>query len=192
MPKIVRGRAGRQQRREETLERYGAELAPILLKQVRIPEGARVMHLGSPGAAQVSEAIAHMLVSGELVVVVYTYDEMEELRAALAGLGNVQVINEIDDLDPDEPLYDVITCVVPFHQGQGYVEELLDSAFKLMNRDGTLYLAGDRQQGFERVVEWLGSVGSRVTPQVQIGQMRVVTATKPGPGGGLRRASPTS
>ncbi len=192
MPKLVRGRAGRQQQREGTLERYGADLAPMLLKHIRVVPGARLMHLGSPGAEYFAEAVAPRLESSDLVVVVFTYDEVEELRAALAGVGNVHVLNEIEDLDPDDAPYDMMTCIVPYHQGRDYIEELLRAALKRLARDGALYLAGDRQQGFERVVEWLASIGSRVTPLAQVGLLRVVSATKPGPGGGLKLSSPTS
>ena len=186
MAKPVRGRAGRQQRREETLERYGAELAAMIIKQIEPPPGARMMHLGSPGAIALADAVAPFLAHGELVVVAYTYDEMEEIRAALAGVGNVEVINEIDDIDPDEPPYDLITCIVPYHLGRDYVEELLAAGLQLLDMQGTMVLGGDRQQGFERDLQFLGAKGSQVTPLVQNGNLRVVAATKPGRGGGLR------
>lgn len=187
MPKIVRGRAGRQQRREESLTHYNTELAAMLLKQLRISPAARIVHLGAPGAITVAEAIAPGLETGELLVVVYSYDELEEARASLAGIGNVEVINDFDDLDPDEPPFDVVTCIVPYYLGRDYVAELLRTGLNLMAREGTLFLAGDRQQGFERQIEFLGSIGSRVTPLVQNGQYRVISAAKPTGGGGLRR-----
>ncbi len=192
MAKVVRGRAGRLQRREELLQRYSEALAPMLLKQLKPAPGARMMHLASPGAVEVAQALAPRLETGELVVVVYTYDEMEEVRAALAGLGNVEVINEIDDLDPDEPPYDLITCIVPYYLGHEYVEELLAAGLRLLAPEGLLVVAGDRQQGFERQLASLQAAGSQVTPLAQNGQLRVVSATKPGPGGGLRRKSATA
>lgn len=187
MPKIVRGRAGRQQRREAQLSTYGAELAPMLLKQMRVSPDARILHLGYPGASNVADAIAPALDTGEILLVVYSYDELEETRALLAGAGNVEVINDLDDLDPDEPPYDVVTCIVPYYLGRDYVADLLRTGLDLLTSGGTLFMAGDRQQGFERQLEFLGSIGSRVTPLVQNGQYRVVSATKPTAGGGLRR-----
>ncbi len=192
MAKITTGRAGRQQRREERLEQYAAELAPLLLKQLKLAPDARVMHLGSPGAIAIGQALAPTFDSGELLIVVYSYDEMEDARAALAGLGNVEVINEIEDLDPDEPPLDIVTCIVPYHQGREYVDELLLFGLRMLSPNGQLVVAGDRQQGFERALETLGGAGSRVTPLVQNGPYRVVSASKPGPGGGLRRRSETA
>jgi hypothetical protein len=192
MPKVIRGRAGREQRREDLLESYTAALAPMLVKQLRVAPDARMMHLGSPGAVLIAETFAPALETGELVVVVYSYDEMEETRAALAGLGNAEVINEIEDVDPDEPPYNVMTSIVPYHLGYNYVNDLLASGLRLLTSDGLLYLAGDRQHGFERHLEHLAGVGSRITPVVQVGTLRIVTASKPGPRGGLRRSSSTS
>jgi 16S rRNA G1207 methylase RsmC len=189
MAKLVTGRAGRQQRREERLEQYAAELAPLLLKQLKLTPNARVMHLGSPGAIAIGQAVAPTFESGELLIVVYSYDEMEDARAALAGLGNVEVINDIEDLDPDEQPFDIVTCIAPYQHGRDYVGELLTLGLRLLATGGTLFLAGDRQQGFERYVEMLGSAGSRVTPLAQNGQYRVVAAAKPVGGGGLRRRS---
>ena len=187
MAKVVRGSAGRLQRREEMLEHYGNSLATLMIKQVRPSPGDRIMHLGSPGAIAVAEALAPALDPGELVVVVYTYDETEEARAALAGLGNVEVISDLEDLDPDEPPYDIITCIVPYHLRKDDVDSLISAALRLMSPDGIMYLAGDKQQGFERNVALVRAEGSEVTPLVQSGQLRMVTATRPGPGGGLRR-----
>jgi hypothetical protein len=192
MAKVVRGRAGRERRREDLLETYAAALAPMLVKQVRPAPSARMMHLGSPGAVHLAEHFAPLLETGELVVMVYTYDEMEEARAALAGLGNVLVINEIEDIDPDEPPYDLMTSIVPYHLGRDYVDDLLLGGLRLLAADGLLYLAGDKQHGFERTLEVLAAAGSRITPVVQVGTMRIVTASKPGPGGGLRRTTLTA
>jgi hypothetical protein len=164
----------------------------MLIKQVRPGPDVRMMHLGHPGAVQIAETYAPVLETGELVVVVYTYDEMEETRAALAGLGNVEVINEIEDLDPDDPPYAIMTAIVPYHLGRAYVDKLLLNGVRLLAADGLLYIAGDRQQGFERHLEILAAAGSRITPVVQVGTMRVVTASRPGPSGGLRRASTTA
>lgn len=164
----------------------------MLLKQLKLASGARVMHLGSPGAVVVAQTLAPALETGDLLIVVYSYDEMEEARAALAGFGNVEVINDIEDLDPDEPPFDTVTCIAPYQQGRDYVAELLATGLRLLTDEGTLLLAGDRQQGFERYVEALGAAGSRVTPLVQNGQYRVVAAAKPVEGGGLRRRSETT
>jgi hypothetical protein len=192
MAKVVRGRAGREQRREDQLDTYAAALTPMLVKQVRAAPDVRMMHLGSPGAVQIAETFAPVVATGEIIVMVYTYDEMEEARAALAGLGNVQVINEIEDLDPDEPPYNLMTSIVPYHLGRDYVDDLLVNAVRFLAPDGLLYLAGDRQHGFDRNLEHLAAVGSRITPVVQVGTMRIVTAAKPGPGGGLRRTLTTA
>jgi hypothetical protein len=66
MAKLITGRAGRQQRREERLEQYAAELAPLLLKQLKHAPTSRVMHLGSPGAIAVGQALAPTFTTGEL------------------------------------------------------------------------------------------------------------------------------
>ena len=192
MAKVIRGTAGRMRQREEQLEEYGSSLASLLIKQVKITPGARVMHLGSPGAITVARAIAPALETGELVVVVYTYDETEDARAALAGLGNVEVIDSIDDVDPDEPPYDLLTCIIPFQHRRDYVDQLFAAGMRLLARGGTLILAGDRQQGLERHLAELRARGSEVTPLSSNGQFRVLGVTKPGPGGGLVRRSSTS
>ncbi len=178
MPKAATGRAGRERKREERLEQYVGALAPMLFKQLKYTPESRILLLGSPGVAQLAETLAHTLTTGEILVVVYTYDEMEETRAALAGLGNVEVINEIKDLDPDEPPFDIAASIVPYYQGREHVDDLLAAGLQLLAPGGTLIIGGDRQQGFERTVEALGSIGSRVTPLVQSGQYRVVAATK--------------
>src|SRR5919199_6792649 len=166
MAKLVTGRAGRQQRREERLEQYAAELAPLLLKQLKLTPNARVMHLGSPGAIAIGQALAPTFESSELLIVVYSYDEMEDARAALAGLGNVEVINDIEDLDPDEPPFDTVTCIAPYQHGRDYVQGLLEVGLRLLSPGGLLFLGGDRQQGLEQHLEALGSRGSRVTTLV--------------------------
>ena len=186
MPKIIRGSAGAIQRREEIMERYGTSLATMLLKQIKHPANDRLMHLGTPGAITFAQGIAPLLASGELVVVVFTYDDMEEARAALAGLGNVHVINELEDLDPDDPLYDIITCTVPYYQGHEYTQKLLETGLRLLSPTGTLYIAGDRQQEFDRDTSYLRGLGSTLTQVAQEGQLRIMSATKPLRGGGLR------
>jgi hypothetical protein len=57
---------------------YGTELAPMLLKQMRVSPSARILHLGYPGASDVADAIAPALDTGEMLLVVYSYDELEE------------------------------------------------------------------------------------------------------------------
>lgn len=192
MPKVVRGRAGREQKREEVLDTYTESLVPMLLKQVRPGPNVHMIHLGTPGAIQLAEAFAPQLATGELVVMVYTFDEMEEARAALAGLGNVLVINEIEDIDPDEPPYALMTSIIPFYLGRDYVNKMLINGIRLLAGDGLLYIAGDKQHGFERHLEALTAAGSRITPVVQVGTMRIVTASRPGPTGGLRRVTTTA
>jgi 16S rRNA G1207 methylase RsmC len=188
MAKLITGRAGRQQKREERLEKYTAALLPLLLKQLKIDPATRVLHLGSPGAAAIVEAIAPHLTSGEMLVVVYSYDEMEDTRAALAGLGNVEVVNELDDIDPDEPPFNLVTCIAPYQHGRDYVDELLAASLELLAPSGVLVLGGDRQQGLERNLETLAANGSGLTRLAQNGQYQVVSATKP-VRGGLRRRS---
>ncbi len=192
MAKVVTGRAGRERRREEQLEQYAADVTPMLLRQLKLAPETHIMHLGSTGATAIAEAIAPNLIGGEMLIVVYTYDEMEELRAALAGLGNVEVINEIEDVDPDEPPFEIITSIVPYQHGRDYVDELLASGLRLLSPSGTLVVAGDRQQGFERHLEALAASGSRVTTLTQNVHYRVASATKPTGGGGLRRKSATA
>ncbi len=186
MAKVITGRAGRQKRREERLEDYAAALVPMMLKQIKFTPESRILLLGSPGVVQLADNLAHALTTGEILIVVFTYDEMEDTRAALAGLGNVEVINEFEDIDPDEPPFDVAVSLAPYHQGREYVDRLLQAGLELLAAEGTLFVGGDKQQGFERTVEALGALGSQVTPVVQNGQYRIVAASKPRRGGGLR------
>lgn len=178
MPKVTTGRAGRQRRREERLDEYVATLTPMVLKQIRFVPESRILLLGSPGIVPLAETLAHALTTGEILIVVYTYDEMEETRAALAGIGNVEIVNEIDDIDPEEPRFDVGASIVPYQHGRAFVDELLVAGLRLLADGSTLYIAGDRQQGFERTVEVLRNAGSTVTPVVQNGQYRLAAATK--------------
>src|SRR3712207_6089884 len=103
MPKAVRGRAGREGRRSAILANYGATLAPMILSQSKLGPEDRVLVLGSPGAVELASAFALRLSSGEVVVCVYTFEEVEDARAGLAGLGNVNVIDDLAELDEDEP-----------------------------------------------------------------------------------------
>lgn len=170
------------------MERYGASLATMLLKQVKQPANGRMMHLGTPGAIAFAQGVAPLLEAGELVVVVFSYDDMEDARAALAGLGNVEVINELDDLDPEEEPYDIITCTVPYNRRHDYTQKLLATALRLLSPGGTLLVGGDRQQDFDRDLGFLRGTGSTVTQVAQEGQLRLMSATKPVRGGGLIRS----
>ncbi len=186
MAKIVRGSAGRIQRREDIMDRYGSSLAAMLLKQIKRPENSRIMHMATPGAIPFAQGIVPMLQTGELVLVVFSYDDMEDARAALAGVGNVHVINELEDLDPDDPPYDIITCIVPYNRPHEYTHQLFETALRLLSPTGTFYVGGDRQQDFEREIGFLRGVGSSPTQVAQEGQMRIMSASKPARGGNLR------
>ena len=176
MPKVVRGRAGRMNKRNEILEEYSATLAQMMQAQVRPDPAARMLHLGSPGAAQVAEYFAPRLASGEIVVCVYTFDELEDTRAALAGLGNVHSINDLDDLDEDEPPFDIVTCIAPYHLGRDIVIGLIEQGIARLTDTGTFYLGGDKQREFDRYSEALGSL-VRGTQQIAAkGQYRIVSA----------------
>lgn len=170
------GRAGREQRRAEELARYGTALAQMLLNLLRPASSARILHIGSPGAARLAEHLAYRLDSGELVVCVYTFDELEETRAALAGLGNVHVINELDDLDEDEPPFDLVSCIAPYHLGRDTVLHELEQGMARLAEGGTLYLAGDRQHELERYVEHLRRLAHEVSEVAGQGQYRIVAA----------------
>lgn len=174
MAKIVRGRAGRQNKRSELLATYGATLAQMLQAQIRPNSGARVLHLGSPGATQLAEQIAPRLDTGELVVCVYTFDELEDARAALAGLGNVHIINDLDDLDEDEPPFDIVSCIAPYQLGRDTVIEQIEAGMVRLAEGGTFYLAGDKQHEFERYVEALSALAHDVQQVAANGQYRVV------------------
>jgi len=186
MAKVIRGSAGKMLRREEILDRYGTNLATLIIKSLGVDPTARIIHIGSPGAVQLIEAFAPALTTGEITVVVFTYDELEEARAALAGLGNVAVINELDDLDPDELPYDVLTCIIPYQMRRDDIDELLARGLRLVRPQGQIVLAGDRQQGFDRYVTWLQQSTGGASPLSHNGQLRIVTAPRPERGGTLR------
>lgn len=174
MAKITRGRAGRMEKKATIRDTYGTTLAQMLLSHVRPQANARVLHLGSAGAARFAEQLAQRLEEGELIVLVYTYDELEDTRAALAGIGNVHVINEFDDLDPDEPPFDIVSCIAPYHLGRDTVQTLIEYGISQLTPEGSLYLAGDKQQEFDRYEEMLSSY-ARSTQQLSAnGQYRVV------------------
>lgn len=175
MAKVIRGRAGRMQRKAEVLEAYGTTLAQMVQALVRLHADDRVLELGSPGAAQLAHHLAPRLETGELVVCVYTFDELEETRAALAGMGNVHVINDLEDLDDDEPPFDIITCIAPYHLGREAVTEQIEQAVSRLAENGTFYLAGDKQQEFDRYVETLSSLTRNVQQIAERGQYRVVS-----------------
>jgi 16S rRNA G1207 methylase RsmC len=175
MAKVTTGRAGREQKRAEILEAYGSTLARMLQSQVRPDAAARVLHIGSPGAAQFAEHLAPKLETGELVICVYTYDEVEDTRAALAGIGNVHVIDDLADLDEDEPLFDVVSCIAPFQLGRDTVIAQIEQGLALLAAGGTLYLAGDRQHEFDRYVEALSALARDVQQIAANGQYRVVS-----------------
>lgn len=174
MAKIVRGRAGRLNKRNEILEAYGTTLAHMIQAPIRPHPGDRLLHLGSPGAAHFAEHVAGRLETGELVICVYTYDELEDTRAVLAGLGNVHVINDLDDLDEDEPPFDIVSCVAPFHLGRDTVIEQITLGLARLAPAGTFYLAGDKQHEFERYVEALSALAREVQQIASNGQYRVV------------------
>jgi 16S rRNA G1207 methylase RsmC len=163
-------------KRHEILTEYGTTLAQMMQSQIRPDPGNRVLHLGSPGAAQLAEQIAPRLDTGELLICVYTYDELEETRAALAGLGNVHVINDLEDLDEDEPPFDIVSCIAPFQLGRDSVIELIEQGVARLAASGTLFLGGDKQHEFDRYVEALSSAIRDVQQLVSRGQYRIVSA----------------
>lgn len=176
MAKVTRGRAGREQRREETVAAYGATLAQMLQAHIKPDSGARLLHIGGPGAAQLAGQIAPRFDTGELVICVYTYDELEETRAELAGLGNVHVINELDDLDEDEPPFDIVSCIAPYHLGRATVIDYIEQAVDRLAPTGVLYLAGDRQHELDRYVDALSRRVRDVKEIANNGQYRVFVA----------------
>ncbi len=175
MGKVVRGRAGRESKRDEIFEQYSTALAQLLQAQIRINGAERILHLGSPGAAQIGEQLATRLTTGELVICVYTYEELEETRAALAGLGNVHVINDLEDLDEDEPPFDIVSCIAPYHLGRDTVIEQIELGVARLAIDGILYLAGDKQREFDRYAEALSSLARDMQQLASRGQYRVVS-----------------
>ena len=176
MGKVTRGRAGREQKRDEIYTQYGAALAQMLRSQIKLDGGERVLHLGTPGATILAEDIAARLSTGELVVCVYTFDELEETRAALAGLGNVHVINDVEDLDEDEPPFDIVSCAAPYYLGRDAVLEQIQFGISRLAPDGTLLLAGDRQHEFDRYADFLSAAARDVQQVSANGQYRVVAA----------------
>ncbi len=175
MGKVQRGRAGRENKREEVFAQYGAALAQMLRGPLRLAGTERVLHLGSPGAAQVGEQIATQLSTGELVLCVYTFDELEDTRAALAGLGNAHVINDIEDLDEDEPPFDVVSCIAPYQLGRDAVIEQIEIGVARLAPEGLFILAGDRQHEFDRYAEALSSLARDVQQVAANGQYRIVS-----------------
>jgi hypothetical protein len=183
MTRVTRGRAGREQRREDELERYGATLAQMLRGQIQPQSSERVLHIGSPGATQLADHVAHRLATGEIVVCVYTFDEMEEARAVLAGLGNVHVINELEDLDEDEPPFDIVSCIAPYNLGRDRVIAYIEEGIARLSPGGTFYLAGDRQHEFDRYLETVRRLAHESREVASNGQFRVVAVQ----GGNLRK-----
>lgn len=173
---MIRGRAGRMEKKATILETYGATLARMLLSHVRPKPNDRVLHIGSAGAARVAEQLAQRLEDGELVVLVHTYDELEDVRAALAGVGNVHVINEFDDLDPDEPPFDIASCIAPYYLGRDTVGDLIAYGLSQLTPNGTFYLAGDTHQEFARYQELLAGYVRNTQQLANDGQYRVVSA----------------
>jgi 16S rRNA G1207 methylase RsmC len=174
MAKSLRGRAGRMAKKEENLAQYGAELARMLLSHVRPRPEDRILHIGSIGAAQFGEQLAPRLINSELILLVYTYDELEDTRAALAGIGNIHVINEIGDLDEDEPPFDIISCILPYHLGREAVEEVIDQGLERLARTGVMYIAGDKQRDLDRYLPVLETRARSVRQLSSNGQLRVV------------------
>jgi len=156
------------------LDTYGATLAQMLLSHARPKANQRVLHLGNAGAVRLAEQLAEQLAEGELVVLVHTFDELEDARAALAGFGNVHVINEIDDLDPDEPPFDIVTCIAPYNLGRDTVRELIGYGIGQLAPQGTFFLAGDKQQEMPRYEEMLSSYARNMQVLANNGQYRVV------------------
>jgi 16S rRNA G1207 methylase RsmC len=175
MAKMIRGRAGRIEKRAAIMEQYGTTLGQMLLSHVRPKATDRVLHIGSPGAARFAEHVAERLEDGELVVLVHTYDELEDTRAALAGMGNIHVINEFDELDPDEPPFDLVTCIAPYHLKRETVGEMLEYGLAHLSPQGTLYLGGDKQQELPRFEEVLSTYARHVQQLASNGQYRVVS-----------------
>jgi len=176
MPKAIRGRAGRMLKRNEILTEYGATLAQMMQAQIRPESGERVLLLGSPGATQLAEQVAPQLDTGELIVCVYTFDELEETRAALAGLGNVHVIDDLADLDEDEPPFNIVSCIAPFYLGRDIVIELIEQGVALLAGEGKFFLAGDKQHEFDRYVDALSAQIRDVQQLASRGQYRIVSA----------------
>lgn len=174
MPRAVKGRAGRENRRSEQLAQYGATLAPMILSQSRPDPDARVLVLGSPGAIELAAAYAPRLSVGEVVVCVYTFDEVEEARAGLAGLGNVNVIDDLSELDEDEPPFDLVTCIAPYQFGRDAVLALIEDGVRHMTPNGVFLLAGDKQQEFARYIEALSALADETRQVAERGQYRVV------------------
>jgi NADPH:quinone reductase-like Zn-dependent oxidoreductase len=175
MAKVIRGRAGRMEKKATILDTYGTTLAQMLLNQVRPRPTDRVLHLGSAGAVRVAEQLAERLAEGEMVVLVHTYDELEDTRAALAGFGNVHVINEADDLDPDEPPFPIVTCIAPYNLGRDAVRDLIAYGVGQLAPQGTFYLAGDKQQEMARYEEMLSGYARTTQVLANNGQYRVVS-----------------
>ncbi len=158
------------------LDTYGTTLAQMLLSHVRIKPNHRMLHIGNAGAVRLAEQLAEPLAEGELVILVHTYDELEDARAALAGFGNVHVINEFDDLDPDEPPFDIVTCIAPYNLGRDTVRELISYGVGQLAPQGVFYLAGDKQQEMARYEEMVSGFVRNVQVLANNGQYRVVSA----------------
>jgi 16S rRNA G1207 methylase RsmC len=175
MAKTMKGRAGRENKRDEIFEEYGIALSQLLTAQIRLHGNERVLHIGSAGATLVANQLAARLATGELIVYVYTFDELEDTRAALAGIGNVHVINDVDDIDEDEPPFDVVSCIPSYHLGRDTAIEQLEFGISRLAGEGTLYIAGDKQREFDRFAEALSSVARDVQQIAAKGQYRVVS-----------------
>ncbi|MBA3945678.1 MAG: methyltransferase [Herpetosiphonaceae bacterium] len=173
MPKVLRGRAGREDRRSDQIDTYGAELAQLLLGQLRPRPADHILHLGNPGVIPLVTNLAPRVPSGSITALVYSYDELVATQAALAAFEQVIVANEWAEIDP-LVRFDLITSVVPYHLGVAYVEQILTVALQQLKPTGGLLIAGDQYHEFDRYLGLLRTLVTGMQTVATSGQNRVV------------------
>lgn len=104
------------------------------------------------------------------------------LRCLQASWGSQQVRAGLP-WDLPQASYDLISLVLPAERGNRYVEFCLRGAARALRPGGRLWLAGDRQRGFERYLgwaqQWVGPAG-QIFRQGSL-RLAMLTATLPAP-----------
>ncbi len=173
MAKVLRGRAGREDRRSDQIDTYGSELAQLLLGQMRPRPTDHILHLGNPGVIPLLTNLAPRVAGGTITALVYSYDELIATQSALAAFEQVTVVNEWAEIDP-RARFDLISSVVPYHLGVAYVEQILTVALQQLKPSGGLLIAGDQYHDFDRYLTLLRTLVTSMQTVATSGQNRIV------------------
>lgn len=173
MAKLVRGRAGREDRKSDQRDTYGSDLALLLAKNVRPQPTAHLLHLGAPGLIPLVSDLAPRMQAGKITALVYSYDELAAAQAALAPYPNVQIINEWDEL-PLDTTYNLATSIIPYYLGDDYIQQIFVTAFEQLKSSGLLVVGTDRRHDGEHYITLLSSIASPVTTLATSAHLRIV------------------